>query len=386
MAQFRKALSAQTLFTPIVTMLIAAGLSACGGGDGNTTPKTAISRVKVMGDSLADSGTYGFKFTVQDPSNPKGFPTWPEKITATYGAPALCNVFQFNGTSFTEPAAGCTNYAVGGATINNPAAKGGAAVPSSILMQIKTAGNVGFSASELLLIDGGGNDAADLIGAYLAASRDSGAALVTLTTTLLPLATVQTTLSQPDGAAALGSLYMSALADKFASEISSNLLEKGATRIAIMNMPTVSNTPKIGIAFGRIATAKGGGEAGAQAVAAAKVVFDTWVKAFNNQLALKFAGNGAVTIADFGTTLANQVADPAPYGLTNSTAAACPSTGTSATGAPTYSLKTCLSTALDTSNPTWKTHAFADDFHPTPYGHQFLAQLITIELAKKGWL
>ena len=38
-------------------------LAACGGSD--DAPISRVTAVKVMGDSLSDSGTYGFKFTVQ---------------------------------------------------------------------------------------------------------------------------------------------------------------------------------------------------------------------------------------------------------------------------------------------------------------------------------
>jgi outer membrane lipase/esterase len=34
----------------------------------------------------------------------------------------------------------------------------------------------------------------------------------------------------------------------------------------------------------------------------------------------------------------------------------------------------------------WKSYAFSDGFHPTPYGHQLLAQLISLSLARAGWL
>jgi phospholipase/lecithinase/hemolysin len=34
----------------------------------------------------------------------------------------------------------------------------------------------------------------------------------------------------------------------------------------------------------------------------------------------------------------------------------------------------------------WKSYGFADSFHPTPYGHQLVAQLISKSLAIKGWL
>jgi len=34
----------------------------------------------------------------------------------------------------------------------------------------------------------------------------------------------------------------------------------------------------------------------------------------------------------------------------------------------------------------WKTYLFADNFHPTPYGHQLLAQLVAKRLTEAGWL
>ncbi len=54
------------------------------------------------------------------------------------------------------------------------------ASPVSIVKQLTDAGADGFSAGDLLLIDGGGNDAADLIGAYLSASKDGGKAFSAL--------------------------------------------------------------------------------------------------------------------------------------------------------------------------------------------------------------
>ena len=40
-------------------------LAACGGGGSDTAPAARVTAVKVAGDSLADSGTFGYKFTVQ---------------------------------------------------------------------------------------------------------------------------------------------------------------------------------------------------------------------------------------------------------------------------------------------------------------------------------
>ncbi|WP_273791809.1 hypothetical protein, partial [Aeromonas hydrophila] len=73
--------------------------------------KISISSVKVFGDSLQDSGTFGFKFTIQDANNP----IYVERIAAAYGQ-TLCNFFTFTGTTFAANTAktGCTNFAIGG--------------------------------------------------------------------------------------------------------------------------------------------------------------------------------------------------------------------------------------------------------------------------------
>ena len=68
----------------LAAALATAGLlAACGGGGGaDTTPKAKVTSVKVMGDSLADSGTFGFKFTVQGSVLTCAGSTmiWPERI------------------------------------------------------------------------------------------------------------------------------------------------------------------------------------------------------------------------------------------------------------------------------------------------------------------
>ena len=56
-----------------ITMLALAAavlVTACGGGgSADTTPRAKITSVKVFGDSLQDSGTCGYKITVQTPDN-----------------------------------------------------------------------------------------------------------------------------------------------------------------------------------------------------------------------------------------------------------------------------------------------------------------------------
>ena len=55
----------------------------------------------------------------------------------------------------------------------------------------------------------------------------------------------------------------------------------------------------------------------------------------------------------------------------------------------------CTAAALSAQTPPagatggadwWKTYAFSDSFHPTPYGHQLVSQLVSRSLARAGWL
>jgi len=372
-------------------------LAACGGGGAEgPSSKVGITSVKVMGDSLADSGVFGLKFTVQGTAatGTGSTPIWPELAAASLGVPALCNFYRFTGATFAANP-GCTSYAVGGGRINNPASGGGAASPVSIIKQLQDASAGGnYTAGDLLLIDGGGNDAADLVGAYLQAPRDGGAAYQALLLTQLPPATVASTLSSgATGAATAGGLYMRALADTFYNAIKTNALDKGAKQVAVLNMPGITNTPRFQMVLDSIAAASGGGTAGATARAQADGLFKSWVETFNARLASNFAGDSRVAVVDFYTEFNNQVATPSQFSLTNVKTPACPITGVGGDGLPTYTFSTCSAAALSAARPAgitdpnwWKSYAFSDGFHPTPYGHQLTSQLLSRSLARAGWL
>lgn len=360
-------------------------LAACGGGGADTTPAdTGVKSVKVFGDSLADSGTFGLKFTVQGSDSL----IFPERVAQSYGL-SLCPFYLFTGTTFTvNSKTGCTNYAIGGAVINhsNPAD------PRGIPLQLATAGS--FSANDLLLIDGGGNDAAALVGAYLNAPRDQAASYAALLGTLLTPTQVGTALAGgAAGMANVGGAYMQALAAKFHTSIKSSALDKGARRVVVLNMPGITNTPRFQFVLDAIAAANGGGATGAAARGQAEALFKGWVEAFNAELAKRFEGETRVAIVDFYTGFNDQVAMPAQFSLTNVKTPACPITGVGSDGLPSYTFPTCTAAALSASPPAgasgadwWKSYAFSDSFHPTPYGHQLLAQLISKTLATKGWL
>ena len=376
--------------------IAAALLVACGGGgDGDQSSKVKITSVKVIGDSISDSGTFlnalgNRTFSVQGPS----LQIWTEKTAAAFGVTGLCNVYQFTGTTFVANATlGCTSYGVGGGRINNQTSNGGAAAPFSITKQMADAlaGSAGsYKSTDLLLIDGGGNDAADLIGAYLKASTDSGVAFATILGSL--------TIAPPASAAefpAKGVAYMTKLADTYYDAISTNALTKGATHVVILGIPSITVTPRFQTVLNGIAAASGGGTTGAGARAQSEGLFKSWLVAFDTQVKARAAGNSAVVHVDFYSSANDQFANPAQYGLTNVTTPACPATGTGTDGLPTYTFATCTDTALSATTPPvgatgganwWKTYAFSDGFHPTPFGYQLMAQLVSKSLVAAGWL
>jgi phospholipase/lecithinase/hemolysin len=373
-------------------LALAAMLAACGGdGEADTAPQVRISALKVMGDSLADVGTFGVRATVQGADSLM----YPERIGLAYGKGRGCPFFVFSsGTFVPNPTPGCLNYAIGGGVINGAASGMTAADPRIINVQLTAATAAGnFGADDLLLIDGGGNDAATLVGAYLRAASDGGAAyLGVLGTLLTPSQVAAAAGGGAAGLAAAGATYMQALADRFADQLRDGALNKGARRIALLNMPGITNTPRFQAVLDGIAAASGGGTAGATARAQSEGLFKSWVEAFNARLATRFAGNGAVVIVDFYTAFNEQIAMPAQYSLSNVRGTACPITGVGSDGLPTYSFATCTDTALSASPPSgagpdwWRSYAFSDGFHPTPYGHQLLSQLISLALARAGWL
>ncbi|MGP1667262.1 MAG: hypothetical protein ACTS5I_15435, partial [Rhodanobacter sp.] len=93
---------------------------------------------------------------------------------------------------------------------------------------------------------------------------DGGASYSAVLKTLLPPATVDAALaSGATGMAQVGGAYMMALADKFHGSIDANALNKGAMRVAVLNMPSIDKTPRLQQLLGGIA-ATAGAEASAQ--------------------------------------------------------------------------------------------------------------------------
>ena len=67
--------------------------------------------------------------------------------------------------------------------------------------------------------------------------------------------------------------------------------------------------------------------------------------------------------------------------------------GVDGNGLPAYNFATCTGAALSANPPAgasgagwWERYAFSDSFHPTPYSHQLIGQLVSRSLSQAGWL
>lgn len=371
--------------------VLAWGLAGCGGND-SLPAKSSVTKVYVMGDSLADVGTFGLKFTVQDASNPRGFPIWPQIVAGNFGLDALaqCNFYSLNypsGTVRAAPNAACTNFAIGGGRIVAGASNGGATSPLNVGVQMAQKAALGaYTATDLVLIDGGGNDAADLVGKFLKAAQGATDDVTAYQSFLLQqlspaaLTGIMTTYGAVNGPGVAAGAYMQALANTYYESIRTNVLGNGATKVAVLNMPDITVTPRFQMVLASLGTSG----------PAVQTAIRQWITAFNTQLKTNIANDSRVALVDFYYDIGDEVANPASYALTNATLPACPATGVGTDGLPTYDFPTCTSTALDaTSGKTagwWKTYAFSDGFHPTPMAHGLLASSVARALARAGWL
>jgi phospholipase/lecithinase/hemolysin len=89
-----------------------------------------------------------------------------------------------------------------------------------------------------------------------------------------------------------------------------------------------------------------------------------------------------VALVPFYEDFTDEMNNPAIHGLTNVTTPLC------GAGFPAN----CVDATLDATPPTgatagwWKNYLYANEFHPTPYGHQLLAASVSRALARAGWL
>lgn len=369
----------------ITSVVVAILVSACGGT--STDTDTSVKSVKVVGASLSDSGTFGYKFTVQPGTTYK---VYSELVAANFGMTTFCPVYAFNGTTYVPGASGCTNYAVAGAKVNNyvsgttPTEDN----PDSIIKQLTDLRVAGFTPNDLLIVgEASSNDAAALATAY---GTPGFAALLG---TLLDSTTLTTYAIDP---ATLGTLYMRALADKLVLAVETNALTKGAPRVAIVNTLDITLTPRFTKSLADLTTAFG-----SDAAAQFQALVQAWVTAYNTELRTKVAASSyasKMVVVDMYANFNSQMSAPGSYGLTDTSATVCDeivnASGTKAPGSTALTDPTvvaaCTGTAaadlnLNSTTNGWQRYLFADSFHPTPYGHELLSVVFLRAFATKGW-
>ncbi|MEY2839700.1 MAG: hypothetical protein RJB60_1999 [Pseudomonadota bacterium] len=386
----------------ISALVLACSLAACGGGGNSGETKQTITTVKVVGASLADMGVFGYKFTVQPASAGTSYPVYSERIAAAYGVKGFCKAYAFTAPSTFTLQPGCTNHAVAGAVVNNYVSALNAEVPSvatSIIKQLVDAGSTGYAATDLLLVgEASSNDAAAIATAYLtSAQAPSTQAYPKLIISLLGASAANTLFTADPSGAQAGAAYMQALADKLTAAIQANALSKGAQRVAVVNTLDVTRTPKFKKVLSDIASAQG-----QAAAAGVQTLVRTWIQAYNTRLASNVAALGSqVALVDIYQGFNDELDAPDQYGLINITTTVCDEivnagatpgvTALSTTGVP----QACTDAAASSITPStggdgtskwWQKALFADNFHPTPYGHQLLGQLVAKRLSEAGWL
>lgn len=362
-------------------------LVACGGGgdDGPDPQRPRTSSVKVVGDSLNDSGTFGIKFTVQgSPTTPSQI--WTDRVATAVGVAGLCARYQATGPStvvLNAAATACTSYGVGGGRIN-PSGLAGDTTPFSVVQQLRDLRTQRpYNPEDLLLVDGGGNDLADLTGVYLAAGGDMGAAFQGLVAELLTPAEMMAAGTLE----AMGVAYASRLADVLANAITAEALNRDAQRVVVITAPDITRTPRFLAVLAGVEMALG-----PVAAAQVKALVNQWVVAFNTQLKARFAGHSRVAVVDFYAEFNKWLDTPALYGLTSTTRPACPATGVDGQGLPTYDIASCTAGFLSANPPVgetgpnwWTTYVFSDNFHGTPRTNELMGNLVVQALESRGW-
>lgn len=388
-------------FKWLVGAAVAAALVAgCGGGGSDSPVVVKFGKMVSFGDSLSDTGAFavgsvaalgGGRYTINSGSQTAPTKIWVDLLSAQMGVPVPCSAIRglesrapFGAPVAVTTTAGCTNYAQGGSRVIAPFGPANKALPDAaggavgqltypVTQQIAahlTANSGTFAATDLVTVFAGGNDVFMNGGAVGAAAGGGigavGAALLAGWTNGADA--LAGTLAG-GGAAAQGAAAQKAIETMtqagatLAAQVATQIVGKGAKYVLVVNLPDLASTPN-----------------GLENAAAAPFA-NQMVQAFNGALTKGLAGVSGVVIVDAYTTSIDQFKNPATYGATNSTNRACKRAPQNVLDGASLVCNTTNTIAGDVSR-----YVFADDVHPTPYGHQLLGQLIARSMIRAGWL
>lgn len=391
----------------VVSLLGAALLVACGGGDttipgsgapaGAPTAKGSFTSLVTFGDSLSDQGTYspatsltgngqppffGGKFTTNIDGNQGTI--WVENLATTMGLTVYPAEMGFGASSVKCPvklvvpaaAALCTSYGQGGSRVTDPNGigrnNGAGALTVPMVKQIANhlAAFGSFKSTDLILVWGGNNDVFVQFGAFAAAAgviqANAAAGKITADQANRQLYDAQT-------AAQYG---MKTAAQELTGYVRDQILAKGGKYVAVFNLNDSSQTP-----FGSTLDAS------------ARGVLVTLVDTFNLWLRDGLTGL-PVQWVDQNSTGKDVYANPAKYGLVNNAVPTCDAAKISAiTGGAVADGSSLFCNATPgmpynglragANVDTWQ---FADGVHPTRGGHKLISNFVTSQLKAFGWI
>jgi outer membrane lipase/esterase len=282
--------------------------------------------VIVFGDSLSDNGNLSLA---------SGLPQLA-RFTTNPGLVGIEHVSDFYGINLTPSLTGGTDFAFGGAGLNNNSPGTPAGVPTLPQQLQMYLGATGGKAdpNALYSVWGGANDVF-----YNVALYQGGA---------ITQAQLQTNLQ----AAAQTEL-----------QLIGQLGQAGAKNVIVFNLPDIGETPS-SIAQGPTAIEQGTG---------ISIIYNSALNA-----GLAQTGVNIIPIDTFGL-IHEVIADPSRYGFTNVTDAACGLTSTSLECGPQGS-----GAPFTYAPGTDQTFLFADGVHPTTAAHALLGQYVVSVIQAPG--
>jgi outer membrane lipase/esterase len=411
-------------------------LVGCGGGGSDLPAKSKFSSQVSFGDSLSDVGSYkvglvngigGGQFSINganasgQAANGNNITNWTEQMAMSLGLPAPCAALTGldNGSAVTpttpagtpagtvisvsDKSATCSGYAQGGARVTeiigignksfrvDPKKPIGFALTVPVVTQIANhlAAHGGkFSGTEVVTVMAGANDVLFQLNSLKFGAIDAVAAAVPAQ---IPneialghcLASEAATVCVDQAVATLtptvGGQYLATnaplavqaiglAASQLVVAVNAQILANGAKFVTVVNIPDIGTTP-----FAATLSASSLG------------LVNTMVTTFNTVLKNGLAANTNVLFVDANTASHDETVNPASYDLSNVKDAACGVNPLALTslGCKASNLITDAKTGLQVKIDDH--YLFADDVHPTPYGHFLFSQYVLQAMGKKGW-
>jgi phospholipase/lecithinase/hemolysin len=354
--------------------VVALTLVACGGGDDDNPPLVTFGKMVSFGTSVSDSGTHktpalaavygGGKYTI---NGPDGL-VWVERIAQELNLPAPCPAqtgLEASGpfAALAAPitnVAGCTNYAQGGARVTNPAGPWNKALlnrtpvdargylgqlTKPVVEQIQrhlVASGGAFAADDLVTVEAIGNDLFENVLAVRAAVAAGGNATAA-------------------GQAAISAMGLAG--GELAAYIKALVVGKGAKQVVVLSHADISKTPDA-----------------ASLDQATRDLIEMMSFTFNAFLTEGLKGVPEVLVVDGYGLIRDQAANPTRYGLDDSSTLACPVFAPVGVVVALFCSSTALAPAVNPDRVAW-----ADGSHPSPKGHQIIADAALAAMRTRGW-